>query len=238
MLILLAAATMPLWFADNPPMPPLITVTGHAEVKAFPDLADLHFEVEIRGAKLKDALAEQAEKMKNLLSALKASGVGEGDLQTSQVIISPVYRRDRDGREDSAAISHYRVSQTVQCTLRDIRKVPEVTTRAIDAGANRVEQARLRTSRRRKLMDDARMLAVRAAREKAVAMATELGAKVGKPYSIQEVRSPGIGFHFNANAQAQNFVQDREAGAGEAEGSFEPGKISIEATVTVSFFLE
>jgi len=236
MLILLAAATMPLWFADTPPMPPLITVTGNAEVRAFPDLADLHFEVEIRNAKLKEALAEQAEKMKNTLAALKACGIGEGDLQTSQVIISPVYRRDRDGREDSAILSHYRVSQTVQCTLRDIRKVPEVTSRAIDAGANRVEQAQLRTSRRRKLMDEARTLAVRAAREKAVSMATELGAKVGKPYSIQEVRSAG--FHFNANAQAQNIVQDREAGGGEAEGAFEPGKISIQATVTVSFFLE
>ena len=236
MLNLLMVATMPLWFSEAPPLPPLITVTGNAEVRAIPDMADLHFEVEIRNAKLKEALAEQAEKMKTLLVALKACGVGEGDLQTSQVIINPVYRRDRDGREDSIAVSHYRVSQTVQCTLRDIRKVAEVTTRAIDSGANRVEQAQLRTSRRRKLMDEARTLAVRAAREKAVAMATELGAKVGRPYSIQEVRSSG--FHFNGNAQVQNVAQDREAAGGEAEGVFEPGKISIQATVTVSFFLE
>ncbi|MFM7540412.1 MAG: SIMPL domain-containing protein [Planctomycetota bacterium] len=231
---LLMAVLMPC--AQGQQAPPLITVTGHAEVRVAPDLADLHFEVEMRGNKLKEVLAEHGEKTKVILAALKAGGIDEGDLQTSQVIITPVYRNERDGREESTVVSHYRVGQSVQATLRDIRKVAEVTAKAIEAGANRVGQVQLRSSRRRKHMDDARLSAVKAAREKAVAMATELGAKVGKPYSIQEIRFSGYPANF-ANAQAQNIVQD-QGGEAAGEGTFEPGKISIQATVSVAFFLE
>lgn len=237
MLMLLVAVLMPLPPAQGQQAPPLITVTGHSEVRVAPDLADLHFEVDMRGTKLKEILAEQAERARVLLAALKSCGLGEGDIQTSQVVISPVYRKEREGREETSVVSHYQVSQSVHCTLRDIRKVAEVTTRAIEAGANRVGEVQLRSSRRRKHMDDARLMAVRAAREKAVAMATELGAKVGKPYSIQEVRTSGYALTFN-NIQAQNIAQDQGGGGPGGEATFEPGKISIQATVTVSFFLE
>jgi len=220
--------------ADNTP-PPLVTVTGNSEVKVVPDLADLRFNIEIRNNNLKVALAEEAEKMSQLVAALKAAGIGERDLQTSQVTINPVYQQGKGTYAETAKIAFFMVSQTVGCTLRDIQKITAITTRAIDAGANRVSGVTLRTSKLRQYRDQARVMAVKAAKEKALLMAGELGSKVGKPLSITEESSeiPAIRL---GNSLSQNAAA--APGDSDSNSDFEPGTISISATVTVAFVLE
>ena len=82
----------------------------------------------------------------------------------------------------------------------------------------------LRTSKLRQYRDQARIQAVKAAKEKALALAGELGAKVGKAHSMTE------GSH------------DMSIGMGGGEGAANPaceaGTISSSATVTVAFVLE
>ncbi len=220
--------------ADNTP-PPLVTTTGNSEVKVVPDLADLRFDIELRNTNLKTALAQEAEKMSQLVAALKAAGIGERDLQTSQVTINPVYQQENGTYAETAKIAFFSVSQTVGCTLRDIQKITAITTRAIDAGANRVSGVTLRTSRLRQYRDQARVMAVKAAKEKALALAGELGSKVGKPHSITE-QSSEIPTLLLGNSFAQNVAA--APGDSGSNSAFEPGTISISATVTVAFVLE
>ncbi len=220
--------------ADNTP-PPLVTTTGNSEVKVVPDLADLRFDIELRNTNLKTALAQEAEKMSQLVAALKAAGIGERDLQTSQVTINPVYQQENGTYAETAKIAFFSVSQTVGCTLRDIQKITAITTRAIDAGANRVSGVTLRTSRLRQYRDQARVMAVKAAKEKALALAGELGSKVGKPHSITE-QSSEIPTLLLGNSFAQNAAA--APGDSGSNSAFEPGTISISATVTVAFVLE
>jgi len=220
--------------ADNTP-PPLVTTTGNSEVKVVPDLADLRFDIELRNTNLKTALAQEAEKMSQLVAALKAAGIGERDLQTSQVTINPVYQQENGTYAETAKIAFFSVSQTVGCTLRDIQKITAITTRAIDAGANRVSGVTLRTSKLRQYRDQARVMAVKAAKEKALALAGELGSKVGKPHSITE-QSSEIPTLLLGNSFAQNAAA--APGDSGSNSPFEPGTISISATVTVAFVLE
>ena len=220
--------------ADNTP-PPLVTTTGNSEVKVVPDLADLRFDIELRNTNLKTALAQEAEKMSQLVAALQAAGIGERDLQTSQVTINPVYQQENGTYAETAKIAFFSVSQTVGCTLRDIQKITAITTRAIDAGANRVSGVTLRTSRLRQYRDQARVMAVKAAKEKALALAGELGSKVGKPHSITE-QSSEIPTLLLGNSFAQNAAA--APGDSGSNSAFEPGTISISATVTVAFVLE
>jgi uncharacterized protein YggE len=86
-------------------------------------------------------------------------------------------------------------------------------------------------------------MAIRAAKEKAVALAAELDMKVGKPFTITEsggnylpsYRSSGRG---NAFMNAQNSVaSDANPAAEVVQGTFAPGQISIEANVSVVFEL-
>jgi hypothetical protein len=78
-------------------------------------------------------------------------------------------------------------------------------------------------------------MAVKAAKEKALALAGELGSKVGKPHSITE-QSSEIPTLLLANSFAQNAAA--APGDSGSNSAFEPGTISISATVTVAFVLE
>jgi uncharacterized protein YggE len=234
-LSLVAVLATPLLFAQQPAQsPPLISTSGSAQIRVIPDLADLSFEIEVRSADLAVTRKQQGERAAKVIAALRAAGVTEGDLQTSQVQIVTDYSGNRG---ETAKIQFYRVSQSISCTLHDLKKVPDVTAAAVAAGATGVRDATLRTSQLRKHRDEARAKAILAAKEKAIALAGALEAKVGKPYAITE------GFDYGTRLMANNTFNSQtivEAAPGEdgTSPTFAPGTISIGASVSVSFYLE
>lgn len=214
--------------------PPLITTTGTAQIHVTPDLADLYFEVEVRNADLRLARTQQAERAVKVLAVLRAAGITEAELQSSQVQISPNYT-DRTG--DTSKLQYYRVTQTISATLHDLKKISDVTADAVTAGASGVKDATLRTSDLRKHRDEARARAIRAAREKAAALATELGAKIGRPYSITEGTNDWSLVSNNSVPAQTGATVENQAGD-DAPSAFASGTISITANVTVAFLLE
>jgi uncharacterized protein YggE len=223
---------------------PLVSTTGSAEIRVAPNLADLSFEVEVRNADLTKARTEQAERVSKVLATLRSAGIKESELQTSQIAIVPNYGNREadpfgaDGRRlvESATARFYSVSQSISCTLHDVKKLANVTADAVAAGVTGIQGATLRTSDLRKYRDQARAQAIRAAKEKAVALAGELGAKVGRPFSITESPEYGGSSMFNEG----NYQRTASAGpAGEGDQpAFAPGTVSVSAHVSVSFLLE
>ncbi len=130
----------------------------------MPDLADLWFDVEVRHADLTQARMLQADRAEKVVKALRAAGIAEADLQTSQVTISPSYI---ENRQETANIQFYSVSQTVTCTVQDLKKVPgHHGSRFSRQEPPRSRPAQLRSSEYRKHRDEARLRAVRVAKEK------------------------------------------------------------------------
>ena len=235
-LAVLALATLPAAHAADPVEPATISTSGSAEIRVPADLADLYFEVNVRYADLATARKKQSERATRVLAVLRQSGVEDKDLQTSQVNIAATYMETRHG--ETATVNYYDVTQAVYCTLHDVNKVADLTTTVLSAGATGVHAATLRTSDLRKHHDEARTQAARAAREKAVALATELGAKVGKPYKIRETPLDG-----GTNGTSQNGVTaaapaPADDGHEAAGGVFAPGLLTISASVDVTFYLE
>lgn len=223
--------------------PRLISTTGSAELRVVPDLADLHFNVEVRNPDLILAQQQQAQRAKKVLVALRAAGVTEAELQSSQSQITADYTNG--SYQETGKVRFYQVSQSVSCTLHDVKKVPDVTAAAVVAGATGVQEASLRTSQLRKFRDEARVKAIHAAKEKATALATELGAKVGKSYTITEGTGDlsGVpawsGITRNTNYYYNGQQTERSAvGSDDTTPTFAPGTISISARVSVSFVLE
>jgi uncharacterized protein YggE len=101
-------------------------------------------------------------------------------------------------------------------------------------GITRINSVDFRTTQNRKLKDQARLLAVKAAHEKARAMASEIGQSIGKAYSITEIEHrPYAGYSSN--------VIDGVSSGGSLSDEPSPialGQISITARVTVSFELK
>ena len=218
--------------------PRLISTTGSAELHVVPDLADLNFQVEVRSVNLALARQQQAERATKLLAALRAAGVAEAELQSSQSQIRANYTNGN--YQETGKVTFYQVSQSVSCTLHDIKKVPDVTAVAVAMGATGVQEAILRTSQLRKFRDEARAKAIHAAKEKAMALAKELGAKVGKSYSITEDADTELTPAWS-NMNSINFQRTEMNGASFSDGTtptFAPGTISISAKISVAFVLE
>ena len=114
----------------------------------------------------------------------------------------------------------------------------------LNGGVNKVHGMELRTSELRKHRDTARAMAVRAAREKADALAAELGVKRGKVYTIDATESGGmwsssVGWNSRyAGAMRGNVMMNAGTPAEMASDTLSLGQISISASVQVSFLIE
>ena len=123
----------------------------------------------------------------------------------------------------------------------DPANLEQLITDLIAAGANRVSSITFRTSRSRELKDKARVLALRAARLKAEAMAAEYNQKLGAPWKIED-HYPSQTYE-RAPANLGQGVLIRETGGDKdivelGTTSFPLGTISIQAYVEVSFELQ
>jgi uncharacterized protein YggE len=224
---------------------PAIVVSGSAEIRVPPNEVNLRLGVETRDVKLDPAVAQNEERLKAVLKFLKESGIEAKDLQTDYVEIFPAY--DSDRRVQQVTPEYYVVRRTIGVRLRKVAQFDDVLQGALKSGVNHVHGIDFRTTELRKHRDAARQNAIRAAKEKAEALAKELGSAIGKPQQINENTWGGAsswGSHawgrnyYGAHAM-QNVSQNVAAGGGEApEGNLAVGQISVTATVNVTFELE
>jgi uncharacterized protein YggE len=219
--------------------PRLITTTGEAEVLVVPDEVILTLGVETSGKELSLAKRQNDEIVAKVLAAAQARGVAAKDLQTDHISVEPRYR---DSYEQRDFIGYF-VRKTIVVTLKDIAAFEDLLSDVLDAGASNVHGIQFRTTELRKHRDEARASAVRAAREKAVALAGELGQEVGQPHDIREDQSEWWSWYNTwwggrASAMTQNVVQEGSSVPQGMEGTLAPGQISVTARVTVSFEMQ
>src|SRR5262249_54757633 len=101
------------------------------------------------------------------------------------------------------------------------------------AGGNRIDSIVYETSDLRKYRDQARDMAVRAAREKATALALALGQEGGKAHSIEEGPESNYGYGGLLGDAAYEAESDKAL----RSRSTAPGQKTISASVVVSFDL-
>ena len=181
-LIIVAILSFPITRALSqlPTQPPTINVSGSAEVKVAPDEVDLKVGVETRAASLEDATHDNAESISNSLAFLRSCGVKDKDVQTDFISIEPNYDNDYS----SIRAKTYIVRRSISVKLTRVDMFEKVLTGLLTHGVNTVQGISFQTSELRQYRDKARAMAVRAAKEKAEAMASELGIKVGKVYNV------------------------------------------------------
>ena len=210
--------------------PRLITVTGEAEVRVVPDEVVFDVTVQTVNRDLKLAKAQTDERLKKLVELTRRYGVAPQDTQTDYISVEPRYR----GNNETRQFLGYAVRKDLAFKLRDITKAEAMLSEVMESGITRINDIDFRTSELRKHRDQARAQAIRAAREKAVALTGEVGQKIGKAYSIEEVVPTG-------NAPAQNYSSNAVSFSGEGEassGTLAVGQITVNARVVVRFEIE
>ena len=216
-----------------------LTVTGDAEIKVAPDRVVISVGVESRGPQLTAAKSRNDTAIAAILAVTVKEQVAAADVQTDFIEISPVYQsRDSAESRENYLVDYYRVNKTVAITLRDVTRFERLLTAILNAGANRVYGVDFQTSDLRKYRDQARDMAVKAAMEKAQAMAAAAGLRVDKPESISAYNQGG-GPSYGRGRANMNMVQNVSSAGGDSElgGTIAPGRISVNASVTLTFRL-
>jgi uncharacterized protein YggE len=219
-----------------------ISITGEAQILVVPDEVIISLGVQTVNKDLTIAKTENDERVKRVLALTKEFGIQPEHVQTDFISIEPRYR---DTYAESEFYGFF-VRKSIVVKLKDISKFEDFISRALTSGANYLHGINFRTTELRKYRDQARSLAINAAKEKATALAGELGRTLGKPTSIREDQigwysSYGGWWGSRYNVQSQNVVQSAGGGggavAGAEEGTIALGQITVSARVYVAFEL-
>lgn len=224
--------------AAEPPGSRSITVMGEAEVKVVPDEVVVTFGLETKHRDLMEIPALHEQRMKALLQALTSAGIPSHEIRTDYLTLEPVHEYVSSRQQQVG----YAQRTIAVVSLRELPKFQVLLTTAFKAGVEHLHGVEFRTSSLRTHRDTARALALKAAREKAAAMARELDQRIGKPRTIVEgeggFRSSYGGWWGRGHqGNAQNITLAAPGGS-ELAGALAPGTLSVRAHVTVTFDLE
>lgn len=204
-----------------------ITVEGVGKVTALPDVATFNVGVQTEKVKVTDAQKENTEKMNKIVTALKDLGVAKEDIQTSQYSIYPQY----DWYDNRQTLRGYQVSQVVTVKVRDLSKVGDIFAKAGDLGANTVDSLQFTLDDPEQFKQEARMKALKNAKEKANALSDAAGVKLGKVVGFSEyTMNPEMpAYGFGGGGMMDSAVKAMPAPAVEA------GNMQIVINATVSY---
>lgn len=221
-----------------------LTVTGTAEVMVMPDEVVFSLSVETSDMDIMKAKSGNDDSIKKIKAAAKKYGIEDKYVVTDYINVNPKYTYNNNGE---SIFKGYTVYRGLKITLKNLSKFDDFLTEILSTGANYVQNVQFRTTQLRKYKDEARTLAIRAAKEKASALAKELGQTIGKANMIQEIQedtynpwsSSYLGLKgSNANSISNAVVNAPEASSGqEYSGDFSPGQITVSAKIQVTFDL-
>lgn len=167
---------------------PVIRVSGEGEASVAPDMAILTLSVVRNGETAEKALAANNAAMKEVLGALKASGIADRDLQTSNFSIYPQYRHvePKGGVMPPPQIVGYEVSNTLTLKVRELAKLGGLIDQSVKLGVNQGGQIAFINDNPDKAMTEARKAAVAKALDKAKTLTEAAGVRLGRIVEINE----------------------------------------------------
>ncbi len=165
-----------------------ISVSGTGTVTLKSDVADLHLGVLVNRPTVKAARADAAAAMTKVIAALKALGIADKDLQTSNVSLQPTY--DYQNGMNPPRITGFQMSNSVTVTVRDLDKLGDAIDNSLTAGATSLDGVAFRVNDQTAAEAQARKAAMTEARAKADTLAAAAGVSVGGVASISETSAP------------------------------------------------
>lgn len=182
-LAIFALAAAPAALAADAP-PRTLAVSGSGEVKAAPDQAQLSTGVVTQGRNASDALKANARAMNAVFDTLKAAGIAEKNIQTSNFSVSPRYSEAKPGAAQH--IVGYDVSNTVTVLVDKLDKVGPTIDALVAAGSNQIDGPSFSIADPDPLLAKAREAAVKDAMARAETLAHAAGVSLGPITSISE----------------------------------------------------
>jgi uncharacterized protein len=201
-----------------------ITVSGTGRVSVQPDLADLRLGVTVSRQSVEEAREEAAAMMTRILSAIDEAGVEKRDVTTSLLAVQPRYEY-RDNAPPKLA--GYELSNVVEVTVRILDRLGGVIDGSLNAGATSMDSLEFRLADPAPAEQEARRLAMTAARSHADVLAEAAGVSLRGVRSVVEdgAAQPPMPFA----------KRERMMMAAEAATPVESGSLEVAVRVTVTY---
>ena len=199
-----------------------ITVTGEGVIEAAPDIATISLGVTTEGKTAVEAMAANSAALAAVLDRLRAAGIEERDLQTSNLTLNPNWVGYDNGK--TPTISGYTASNMLTVRVRALASLGTVLDSAITDGANTLNGVTFGLAEPRPALDAARKEAVADAVARAALLVEAAGAKLGKVVSIAE--SGGF---------AQPMPMFRMEASADSAVPVAGGEVGLTASVTMVF---
>ncbi|MFM2414326.1 MAG: hypothetical protein RI911_19 [Candidatus Parcubacteria bacterium] len=215
-----------------------IAVTGKGEIFAVPDIAQFTLGVTKEAKDVKAAQKEATQKMNDIIAYLKSTGIEERDIKTINYTAQPKYEwiqlpcrpGEYCGNGQNKLVA-FVVAQTIQVKVRkDTDKASDVLGEAGARGATEIGSLEFINDDEDKIKAEARNKAIADAKQKADALARELGVKIVRV----------VGFSEDGGAQpimyrAAKMEMAMMADAGGAAPELPVGENKIQSNVTVTY---
>ena len=203
--------------------PRVITVTGEGQVDVAPDMAIISLGVTHEAKEAKAAMDATSKDVAAILERLNAKGIAPRDVQTSRFSLNPVWQNRNSTSDQPPKISGFTASNAVTVRLRDMAALGSVLDDVISDGANHFNGLLFSVKDQKPLKDEARMLAIEDAMDRAALFAKASGVTLGPVQSVSELGGGGRPVMMEMAAM-------RDGGAPVAAG-----EVSVTASVSMVF---
>ena len=211
------------------PQQSILVVSGNAEILATPDEARVRLGI-VRQANAAQAAQEQANTIgQQILNEIGKLGVAAQQIQTSRLVLTPIYAPRGSDSRDAPRIVAYNASNTVSVRLENLSLIGPVIDAGLKAGANQLEGVRFGLRNDLPSREQALKQAVMEARSKADVMADALRVNLAEVLEVSEGGSVASAFDSPLNGR----VFAAEAAVSPTPVS--PGQIQVRANVTIRY---
>ncbi len=202
----------------------VIQVTGEAKMTVMPDEAVAYIRAEQTSLTAQEAQSAVAEKINNIMAALKKQGLADNDIETSSFSVQP--KQEWNPETQKYEQNGFIASHLLKVTSKDIASFGNLLDEATKAGATGIDNVYFQlTKEKQAIVRKALLLeAGQDARAKAEAMAAGVNVRLGKVVSVQE--SGPVFWPMLA-------VQKAEAGGAGTE--IVPQNIDVSASISVGY---
>lgn len=210
--------------AQDPARPPVpqIVVNATGEVRVSPDRATISIGVHSRASTAAAAAAQNSQKQRAVIEAIKARGVRAEQISTSNFAVIPETIYDRQGQAAPRTPS-YQVTNTVTVELKRMDQVGPVIDASLSAGANQVNSLAFSVQNADSARRAALGLAVSKAKADAETIARAAGGTLG---TLLEVTAMDVGMPRPMYMRAEMAAQTADKSV-----PVEPGLETISAAV-------
>ncbi len=178
--------------------PATVSFSGHGEVTAVPDIANISLTLRKESSTAKEAQENVATKEKRVLDFLKGKNVDEKDIKTVNASVYPKYEYQKypgvsnECRGDECyyggkqVLIGYEASESINIKVRKVDDAGAIMQGLGDIGVSDLNGPNYAIDNEDGLKAEARKKAIDEAKEKAKVLAKDLGIRLGKIKSFSE----------------------------------------------------